>query len=346
MRPIHSTISVVGSMPFAPARIGARFTNIGPWSVPATARMNGTAPRVLWIAGMWLLAICMLTFVMLADLAASRSASAAEHTQPAQVREDLWAIPSVVPMLAYVIRPPGDGPSPLVVMNHGVALDPTERSYFPLIEFRQAALWFAQQGYVVVAPIRSGYGITGIEIAERGIFNVFFSGVGRCSDPQFRDAGLAVAAMDGWVIDYMTRQPFVERDKVIIVGQSGGGGGSIALGSQNPASVRVIIAFAAGRGGHVDGKPNNNCAPDRLVEATAEFGRTARIPMLWIYTENDTYFGPALSQRMASAFKAAGGNLEYHLLPPFGHDGHFLVDSADGVSIWTPLVDDFLSRHR
>jgi pimeloyl-ACP methyl ester carboxylesterase len=133
--------------------------------------------------------------------------------------------------------------------------------YFPLIEFRQAALWFAQQGYVVVAPIRSGYGITGIEIAERGIFNVFFSAVGRCSDPQFRDAGLAVAAMDGWVIDYMTRQPFVERDKVIIVGQSGGGWGAIALGSQNPASVRAIIAFAAGRGGHVDGKPNNNCPP-------------------------------------------------------------------------------------
>jgi dienelactone hydrolase len=218
--------------------------------------------------------------------------------------------------------------------------------YFPLIEVRQAALWFAQQGHVVVAPIRSGYGITGIEIAERGIFNVFFSAVGRCSDPQFRDAGLAVAAMDGWVIDYMTRQPFVERDKVIIVGQSGGGWGAIALGSQNPASVRAIIAFAAGRGGHVDGKPNNNCAPDRLVEATAEFGRTARIPMLWIYTENDTYFGPALSQRMASAFKAAGGSVEYHLLPPFGHDGHFLVDAADGVGIWTPLVDDFLSRHR
>jgi homoserine acetyltransferase len=55
--------------------------------------------------------------------------------------------------------------------------------------------------------------------------------------------------------------------------------------------------------------------------------------MLWIYTENDTYFGPALSQRMASAFKAAGGNVEYHLLPPFGHDGHFLVDAADGVSV-------------
>jgi dienelactone hydrolase len=308
--------------------------------------MNATASRALWIADMWLPAICMVTLVMLVDLAVGRTASAGEQTQPAQVREDLWAIPSIVPMLAYVIRPPGDGPNPLVVMNHGVALDPTERSYFPLIEFRQAALWFAQHGYVVAAPIRSGYGITGIEIAERGIFNVFFSGVGRCSDPQFRDAGLAVAAMDGWVIDYMTRQPFVERDKVIIVGQSGGGWGAIALASQNPASVRAIIAFAAGRGGRVDGKPNNNCAPDRLVEATAEFGRTARVPMLWIYTENDTYFGPTLSQRMATAFKAAGGNLEYHLLPPFGQDGHFLVDSADAVSIWAPLVDHFLIGHR
>ncbi|MET4227808.1 hypothetical protein ABIA85_001069 [Bradyrhizobium sp. LA6.10] len=28
----------------------------------------------------------------------------------------------------------------------------------------------------------------------------------------------------------------------------------------------------------VDGKPNNNCAPDRLVEATADFGPTSRVP--------------------------------------------------------------------
>src|SRR5262249_9866284 len=37
-----------------------------------------------------------------------------------QVREELWAIPSIIPMLAYMIRPIGDGPFPLVVMNHGV----------------------------------------------------------------------------------------------------------------------------------------------------------------------------------------------------------------------------------
>jgi hypothetical protein len=62
----------------------------------------------------------------------------------AQVREELWGIPSVIPMLAYMIRPVGDGPFPLLVMNHGVSLDQKERSYFPVIEFRDAALWFAK----------------------------------------------------------------------------------------------------------------------------------------------------------------------------------------------------------
>jgi len=249
-------------------------------------------------------------------------------------------------MLAYVIRPEGDGPFPLVVMNHGVSLDPMERSYFPAIEFRAAALWFARHGFAVVAPVRPGYGVTAIEVPERGLFGLFFSGVGKCSDAEFRDAGLAVASIDRWVIDYMSTLALIKRDEIVIVGQSGGGWGAVALASQNPPSVRAIIGFAAGRGGHFNGRPNNNCAPDNLVETVAEFGRTARVPMLWIYTHNDSYFGPDLSQRMAEAFRAGGGNVEYHLLPDFGEDGHFLIDSSDAVQLWAPLVSEFLAKHR
>jgi hypothetical protein len=36
--------------------------------------------------------------------------------------------------------------------------------------------------------------------------------------------------------------------------------GAIALSSLNPSQVRAIITFAAGRGGRVDGKPNNKRA--------------------------------------------------------------------------------------
>jgi len=66
--------------------------------------------------------------------------------------------------------------------------------------------------------------------------------------------------------------------------------------------------------------------------------------MLWIYIENDTFFGPALSKRMHEAFSAAGGKAEYHLVSPFGSDGHFFIGSPDAIPIWAPLVTKFLDE--
>jgi dienelactone hydrolase len=260
------------------------------------------------------------------------------------IREEMWALPLPLPMFAYLARPVGGGPFPLVIMNHGVSLNPRDRSFFPPVEFRDAAKWFANRGYLVVAPVGTGYGASAIDIPEHGLYGPFFSKVGKCSNPNFRAPGLAVAQVDLWIIDYMAAEKRIIPTGVIVVGQSAGGWASIALSSLNPPQVKAIIVFAAGRGGRIDGKPNNNCAPDRLVETTAEFGRTSRVPMLWIYIENDTFFGPALSKRMHEAFSAAGGKAEYHLVPPFGDDGHFLIGSRDAVPIWSPLVAKFLDE--
>lgn len=273
-------------------------------------------------------------------------AHADDQVAPVRIQEELWALPLPLPMFAYVVRPLGAGPFPLVIMNHGVSLNPRERSFFPLVEFRDAAMWFARRGYLVVAPVGTGYGAAAIDIPERGLYGPFFSKVGKCSNPNFHDPGLAVAQVALWIIDYMAAEKRIVPKDVLVVGQSAGGWASIALSSLNPPQVKAIIVFAAGRGGRVDGKPNNNCAPDRLVEATAEFGRTSRVPMLWIYIENDTFFGPALSKRMHEAFTAAGGKAEYHLLPPFGSDGHFLIGSPDSIPIWSPLVSKFLGELR
>jgi hypothetical protein len=45
---------------------------------------------------------------------------------------------------------------------------------------------------------------------------------------------------------------------------------------------------------------------------------------------------------MHEAFTAAGGKAEYHLLPPFADEGHFLVGSANSIPMWSPLVEGFL----
>jgi dienelactone hydrolase len=286
-----------------------------------------------------------LRLLIIATAIVTNSLAWAADDQP-RLQEEVWALPLPVPTIAYVVRPVGDGPFPLAIMNHGVSMDPAQRIFFPLVEFRDAAMWFARRGYMVVAPAGPGYGAAAVESPEAGLFSVFFAKVGKCTNPNFRSAGLAYAQLSLWIIEYMSKLQRIVPDDVTVIGQSAGGWGSIALSSVNPASVKAIITFAAGRGGRVDGKPNNNCAPDRLVETIGEFGRTSRVPMLMMYIENDTYFGPDLSKRMHAAFTAAGANAEYHLFPPHGGDGHFFVDSADAVPIWSPLVSAFLDKHK
>ena len=197
------------------------------------------------------------------------SASAAERPAVQQLREETWALMTPLPVFAYVVRPVGGGPYPLLIMNHGISGDPKQRGFFPTVEYRDAAHWFARRGYFVVSPVR--YGAVSTDDPDKGLFSLYFADVGDCKKPEFRWPGLMIATLDQWVIDFMEKEATVAPGKAIVVGQSGGGWGAIALSSLNPSSVRAIITFAAGRGGRVDGKPNNNCAPDKLARSNARF---------------------------------------------------------------------------
>ena len=183
------------------------------------------------------------TLVVYATVIVGLAASAFADDQPANraIREEVWAIPATLPTFAYVVRPVGDGPFPLVVMNHGVSLSQRDRSFFPLVEFRDAAMWFARRGYMVVAPSGSGYGAAALDDPERGLYSVFYSKIGGCDNPNFRDAGLAVALIDKWIIEYMADQKLIVPDNVIVVGQSAGGWAAMALSSRNLPAVRPLL---------------------------------------------------------------------------------------------------------
>jgi dienelactone hydrolase len=239
-------------------------------------------------------------------------------------------------MHVLVLRPPGEDRRPLVVINHGSPTNPAQR---PAMRpgFRAAAEWFLKRGQIVALPLRRGYGATGGDWAEA---------YGRCEAPDYVRAGLESAKDIAAALDYLAAQPFVAPEPAVVVGQSAGGWAALALASRNPPTVAAVVNFAGGRGGYKDNRPSSNCAPDRLVDGAREFGRTARIPTLWIYTQNDLFFGPSLSARMADAFRSAGGVAEYLLLPPFGKDGHTLFGAADGVERWAPFVERFLGAKR
>jgi hypothetical protein len=55
-----------------------------------------------------------------------------------------------------------------------------------------------------------------------------------------------------------------------------------------------------------------------LADAAGRFGKTARTPMLWIYTENDSYFAPSIARAMYHSFTAAGGVADFEQPGPYG----------------------------
>lgn len=281
-----------------------------------------------------------LLIAFLAVLPATVQAACAQSpglqgAEGSKMREQEWRIPAAGGsplMIATVFRPPGDARAPLAVINHGSPDNAAMRPTMTRPQFTSLSTYFVSHGYVVVLPLRRGYGATGGRWAED---------YGRCDAPDFVGAGLATASDIQATIDYMRGQPFVAADRTVVVGQSAGGWGTLALSSRNPAGVPAMIDFAGGRAGH-QAVPGGVCAPDFLVKAAAKYGSTARVPLLWITTENDSFFNPTLVQRMVDAYRYAGGNVTHRALGPFGRDGHALAGSDSGARIWSPLVTEFL----
>jgi dienelactone hydrolase len=237
-----------------------------------------------------------------------------------------------VTLRVRVFRPPGAGPFPLALVSHGSPPDPSQRPAMPVPTFPSMSNWLLQRGYMVALPLRRGYGETGGPWLET---------YGACNNPDYYRAGVTSAEDIAATIGFFRARPEVERDRVLLIGFSAGGWGSIAAASKKPAGVFAVINFAGGRGG---GHPQvGNCTPERLVAAAARYGATAPIPTLWLYAANDSFFSPDLSRRMFDAFVRAGGRGQYVALPAFGSDGHRVFGAPDGRALWQPPVEKFLA---
>jgi dienelactone hydrolase len=241
--------------------------------------------------------------------------------------------PSPVELEAIVLRPDDGMPHPLAVINHGSPRSADDRPGMSPFELWAQAAAFARRGWVAVTFMRRGYGLSGGGWAE---------GYGSCSDPDYAAAGRAGASDIAAVARFMETQPYVSKGKWISVGFSAGAFATVALSADPPQGLAAAISFAPGRGST---SPDTVCGEKWLVAAFAQYGKTSRIPLLWVSAANDHFFGPALVSKLTGAFSAAGANLSYVKMPAFGDDGHQLFSTASGIPIWSPVVDRFLASN-
>lgn len=242
-----------------------------------------------------------------------------------------WASsgPRTVQLDAIVLRPDDGQSHPMALVNHGSPRSAGDRATMSPYGMWAQTVAFARRGFVAVSFLRRGYGASGGGWAE---------GYGPCGNPDYASAGKAGASDIAAVARFMSTQPYVSQGKWISVGRSAGGFATIALTADAPPGLAAAISFAPGRGSR---SPDMVCGEKQLVAALAQYGRTSRVPLLWVSAGNDHFFGPQLVSRLTGAFSKAGGKLTLVQTGPFGDDGHLLF-GADGVAVWSPIVDRFL----
>ena len=286
-----------------------------------------------------ILLACLALLFALPAAAQEELKPGAQGPEEGPYREQSWRIPvldsdgkTIRLLEALLFRPPGEMRRPLVIINHGTPRRPEARLRVRPHWAERPAAFFVAQGYAVIAPMRRGYGRSPGDADERL--------PGGCANPDYAAIGLRIARQILAVAGYMAKQRFVAPGKIVLAGQSAGGFASLAAASLNPPGILGVVNFAGGRGSRA---PDDICNEANLVAAMKRFGATTRIPSIWLYAENDSYFRPDLARRMHEAYVAAGAHASLHILRAYGNDGHGFLHRADSEAEWQPLVRAFLA---
>jgi dienelactone hydrolase len=232
---------------------------------------------------------------------------------------------------AVMVRPDDSQRHPLALIAHGSPRDASTRPEMSALTFVPHAREFARRGWTAVVVLRRGYGTSGGRYSEDAQ---------PCSShPQYYESARTSAQDLKAAVAYLSTRPEVDSSRFIGVGVSAGGLATVAFAADPPPGLVAAISFAGGRGSR---KPDEVCNGPELARAFGKLGSTERVPMLWVYAENDHFFGPQIANEFFRAFTESGGKATFIHAPPFRRDGHGLF-SAAGIPIWTPMVDNFLA---
>ena len=276
-----------------------------------------------------------------AGVAFSLAAMSACHSVNAKIIQELIELPVDVSdfrgqvvkhrIKLTIIRDDAKVRSPFLILNHGRGATREINAARNVASFRTNARYFVSKGFTVFMPLRVGYGETGGPDVE-------FSG--KCDARNFAPAYEAAVVQTIKVIEYAKALPYIDSSSGIVVGQSFGGTTAIAIAAKSIAGVRAAINFAGGGGGRPQTDPEQPCSVERMTALFASYGATTKIPTLWLYSENDKYWGAAIPRTWFDAFVRRGGNGRFVNLPPYKDDGHPIFTGNPGA--WKPAFEDFL----
>jgi dienelactone hydrolase len=226
-----------------------------------------------------------------------------------------------VELEVVLFTPPGPGPFPTVMFNHGSTGNGSDPSLFTVTWTSESvAQFFAGRGWLVAFPQRRGRG------ASDGLYDEGFtpnrSGYSCEAAIALAGATRALSDLDA-AVDYLRGRADVDSTRMLAAGTSRGGILAVAHLARRPEVYLGAVNFVGGWLGE-------GCGDFALVNRTLfQQGAAFQGPSLWLYATNDTFYSLDHSQANFAAFTAVGGQGTFEIFNRApGLNGHFLVNDS------------------
>jgi dienelactone hydrolase len=271
--------------------------------------------------------------VDLAALINSRKKFAGSDLESIMISTKLRENGYPVRLEVVIAKPPGDGPFPLLVVNHGSTGEGNDPALFTQTVSNPAfAEMFVKKGYMVVFPQRRGRG------KSEGLYDEGFNidrNQGYACDPKLSLPGADRALGDiAAAVEVLMQRPDVARRPILMAGVSRGGILSIVYAGVHPCEVAGVINFV---GGWMD----EGCRNASEINGTLfKRGGAFPHPTLWLYGNQDPCYSLNHSRANFAAFQAAGGKGSFFDFEVPGGNGHRVMFSPP---LWTGHVDRYLN---
>lgn len=229
---------------------------------------------------------------------------------------------------AYVYKPEGTGPFPVVIYNHGSRAG-HEREERPFV---YVAEMLTKSGYVVIVPERRGYG--------KSDGPTFGEAIGEDRGPRFvarvREETDDVLA----VVEFVKALSYADTKRMAVMGWSIGGIVSVFAASQSSA-FGVVVDQA---GGALTWDQSH-----AMQQALKDAAGKVRIPLLGMVAKNDrTTESVRAVVHEAEAHGATAKLIVYPAFTPRDAGGvppGHMIFGRDGWKIWQGDLQEFFSKN-
>jgi len=278
--------------------------------------------------GMTYLALRAATTLALAALGGGTAHADSNVPAPGTIRDEHVMIVKSTGLFGtklstYIFTPPGNGPFPLVIINHGKA--PGNPHLQKETDYFWQSLELVKRGYAVISPTRSGFGSSG----------------GNHNDPGSNLAAAARAWADDVdvTVSYAKTLPFIDPNHIVIIGQSEGGLVTVAYGERRTPGVLGLINIVGGLRSSKPGWESND------LNAFRSFGaKTGSLPVLFFYGTNDSHWGDGTNSReWFAAYQEGNPAAQYYDFGNFGSDAHALWKTRSSQPTWIPVFGKFIT---